>query len=172
MRDESVLREAVEDDLDEIVALWAHFLRDHRRNPGYRIARTGFVSRRAAFANDIRDEQAAVFVLARPDGGLDGMITCRVEGNRPYFVPARYGRIQTPYVRPDARKRGNLKRLLTAAYRWARERELLEVRLLVGADNVMANAIAEELGFDAIRVVRRRAIDWSHPPASQGESEG
>ncbi len=168
MRDESHLREATEDDLDELVALWAHYIRDHRHNPAYnRVARTGFVSRRAAFASDVRDEHATVFVLARPDGGLDGMISCRVTTNLAYFQPHRLGRIQTPYVRPDARRKGNLKRLLTAAYRWARERELLEVRLYVGADNVVANAIAEELGFDAVGVVRRRAIDWSGSPERQ-----
>ena len=53
---------------------------------------------------------------------------------------------------------------------WARERELLEVRLYVGADNVVANAMAEELGFDAVGVVRRRAIDWSNPPERQVEN--
>ena len=165
MREENQLREGTEDDLDELVALWTHYIRDHRHNPAYnRVARTGFVSRRAAFASDIRDESATVFVLARPDGGLDGMISCRVTTNLAYFQPHRLGRIQTPYVRPDARKKGNLKKLLTAAYRWARKRELLEVRLYVGADNVVANAIAEELGFDAVGVVRRRAIDWSNPP--------
>jgi GNAT superfamily N-acetyltransferase len=168
VREEGFLRAAIEDDLDELVALWAHYIRDHKHNPAYnRIVRTGFVSRRAAFANDIRDEDAAVFVIARRDGGLDGMITCRIELNKPYFQPHRFGRIQTPYVRPDARRRGNLKRLLAAAYRWAREKELLEVRLYVGADNVVANAIAEELGFDAVAVVRRKAIDWSRPPESQ-----
>jgi GNAT superfamily N-acetyltransferase len=151
MSEESQLREATEGDLDELVALWAHYVREHRHNPAYnRVARTGFVSRRAAFATDIRDEHASVFVLARRDGGLDV-----------------FGRIQTPYVRPDARRKGNLKRLLAAAYRWARERELLEVRLYVGADNVVANAIAEELGFDAVAVVRRKAIDWSTPPERQ-----
>jgi GNAT superfamily N-acetyltransferase len=118
MREENQLREGTEDDLDELVALWAHYIRDHRHNPAYnRVARTGFVSRRAAFASDIRDENAAVFVLARPDGGLDGMISCRVTTNLAYFQPHRLGRIQTPYVRPEARKKGNLKKLLTAAYR-------------------------------------------------------
>lgn len=168
MSEEFGLREATEGDLDELVALWTYYIRDHRHNPAYnRVTRTGFVSRRAAFANDIRDESSAVFVVAREDGGLDGMITCRIESNKPYFQPHRFGRIQTPYVRPDARRKGNLKRLLTAAYRWAREQELLEVRLDVGADNVLANVIAEELGFDAVRIVRRKAIDWSRPPEQQ-----
>ena len=88
------------------------------------------------------------------------MITCRMEENQPYFLPPRFARIQTPFVRPDARRKGNLKRLLTAAHRWAREREFTELRLFIGADNVLANAIAEELGFDAVEVVRRKAVDW------------
>ncbi len=168
MSHESTLREAIDDDLDELVALWSHYVREHRFNPAYnRVARTGFVSRRAAFARDIGDENAAVFVLVREDGGLDGMITCRMEENQPYFLPPRFARIQAPFVRPDARRKGNLKRLLTAAYRWAREREFTEVRLFIGADNVLANVIAEELGFDAVEVVRRKAVDWSLPPEGQ-----
>lgn len=168
MSAEGVIRAATEADLDELVALWTHYIRTHRHNPVYnRVRRTGFVSRRAAFANDIRDEGSAVFVVVREDGGLDGMITCRIEKNLPYFQPHRFGRFQTPYVRPDARKKGNLKRLLAAAYRWAREQELLEVRLYVGADNVLANVIAEELGFDSVGIVRRKAIDWSRPPEQQ-----
>ena len=123
-------------------------------------------------ASRLASEGAAVFVVAREDGGLDGMITCRIENNLPYFQPHRIGRIQTPYVRPDARKQGNLKRLLTAAYRWARERELLEVRLHVGADNVLANVIAEELGFDSVGVIRRKAIDWSRSPEQQVQKPG
>ena len=45
MREENQLREGTEDDLDELVALWAHYVRDHRHNPAYnQVARTGVVS--------------------------------------------------------------------------------------------------------------------------------
>ncbi|MFQ5890606.1 MAG: GNAT family N-acetyltransferase [Gemmatimonadota bacterium] len=168
MTEEDRVRRAVPEDLDEIVALWSHYIRSHRSNPAYRrVTPDGVRKRGNLFIEHITGDDSAVFVLERQDGGLDGMITCFVEENVPYFHPHKYARIQTPFVRPDARRKGNLKRLLAAAYRWAREKELTEIRLYTGADNALANAIAEELGFEAIEVVRRHRIDWSRPPEGQ-----
>lgn len=165
MSEEISVRLASLSDLDEIVALWSHYILAHRRNPVLgRMAHGALEKRRAVFESHIRGEDSEVFVLERADGGLDGMISCFVEENLPYFIPPYYARFQTPYVRAGARRRGNLKRLLAAAFRWAREKEMTEVRLYTGADNVLANAIADELGFEAVEVVRRRAIDWSRPP--------
>jgi GNAT superfamily N-acetyltransferase len=152
------LRRATEHDLDEVVALWAYFMREHALNPAYRLAPEGLQARRDLFAKRLTEPGSALFVLEREDGGLDGMITCLDEENQPYFMPPRYARIQAPYVRADARRKGNLKRLLEAAFAWARERGLQDARLYTGADNLMANAVAEELGFDAIAVIRRRTL--------------
>lgn len=165
------LRPATLDDLDEVVALWAHYIRAHRQNPAYRLSRKGLQRRRERFRDHIRGEESCVFVLARQDGGLDGMITCFAQDNEPYFLPPSYARIQTPYVRPDARRRGNLKKLVAAAFRWARESELTEVRLLTPATDVVSNAIADELGFDAVEVIRRKPVDWRSPPEEQVEEE-
>lgn len=168
---QSTVRRATAEDLDELVALWAHYIRGHR-NPAYRRLPNGALDiRRQVFAERLAQPNAAIFVLARDDGGLDGMVTCFVEENEPYFLPPRYARLQVPYVRPDARRRGNLKRLLQAAFRWAREQEMPEMRLYTGAENVVANALAEELGFEAVEVVRRRAIDWRLPPERQVEEK-
>lgn len=171
MTRETMIRLATADDLNELVALWAHYLRAHHRNSPYRhMATDGLARRRETFSGLIESPDAAIFVLARADGGLDGMIACMLERNAPYFLPPRYARIQTPYVRPDARRRGNLKRLLKAATRWARERGMTEMRLFLASENVIANALAEELGFDAIEVVRRRPVGRRRAPWS-AESE-
>lgn len=167
MNDETEVRRATEADLEEVVALWSHYIRAHRDNPAYRPAPDALAERKEFFRRHIRGEESAVFVIARKDGGLDGMLTCFVEDNLPYFRPPQYARLQTPYVRPDARKRGNLKRLLSAAFRWARELEMTELRMFTGADNVLANEIADELGFRAVEVMRRRPLDWSEPPEDQ-----
>ena len=169
MSDDTELRLAVLEDLDELVALWAHYVRAHRDNPAYRIARRGLERRRRRFRDHITGDESAVYVLARDDGGLDGMITCFAEDNAPYFLPPHYARIQTPYVRPDARRKGNLKKLLAAAFRWARESELTEVRLVTSAGDAIGNAIAEEMDFRAVEVVRRKPIDWQRPPEEQVE---
>lgn len=170
MSDEIDIRTATLDDLDEVAALWTHYIRNHRENPAYRMSRKGLDKRKALFRQHIRGEDSCVFVAARDDGGLAGMVTCFTEENEPYVLPPRYARIQTPYVRPDARRKGNLKKLLAAAFRWARQAELTEVRLFTPATDVLANAIAEEIGFEAVEVVRRKPVDWQSPPEEQVES--
>lgn len=165
--DDTAVRRAVLADLEEVVALWSHYIRTHRENPAYRPAANAIEKRKELFREHIMSDDAAVFVIVREDGGLDGMLTCFVEENHEYFLPPRYARFQTPYVRPDARKRGNLKRLLAAGFRWARGMELPDVRLYTAAQNVLANAIAEEHGFEAVEVIRRKQLDWSRPPESQ-----
>jgi len=158
------IRRATLDDLDEILALWVHYIRVHRVNPAYRnMPPDSLRKRRAVFERHVRDETSDVFVVVGVDGSLEGMLSCFEEENASYFHPPKYARIQTPFVRPEARGRGHLKRLLDEAYRWARERELTEARLYVSAMAEGANRLAEEHGFEAIAVVRRRAIEWDYP---------
>lgn len=158
------LRTATMDDVDELVALWAQYMRAHALNPAYRRLRPDALrEKRRQFVRRIEDATSAIFVIQREDGGLDGMIVCFLEENAPAFYPVRYVRIQTPFVRRDARRRGNLMRLLRATFDWARQWEIDEVRLYTGADNLIANAVADELGFEPIEVIRRRAIDRAEP---------
>lgn len=159
------VRRATEEDLDELVALWSHYIRVHRANPAYHLCKAdGLGERRKVFAAAVNGPDSCVFVIPRQDGGLDGMITCFIENNTAYFMPPIYGRLQTPFVRPEARGRGYLRLLLAAAHRWARELELTEVRLFTSAFDPAPNDLAEELGFKAIEIVRRRAIEWDYPP--------
>ena len=158
------VRAATLADLDELVAMWAQYMRHHALNPAYRHLRPDALERRRRmFERRIEEATAAVFVIEREDEGLDGMIACFVEENEPYFYPVRYVRIETPFVRRDARRQGNLKRLLQVTFDWARQWEIEEVRLYTGADNLVANAVADELGFEAIEVARRRPIDRVEP---------
>jgi len=158
------VRLATPEDLDELVAMWAQYMRAHALNAAYRRLRpTALADRGRRFLRLIEEATSAVFVIEGEDGGLDGMITCFLEENEEYFNPPLYVRIQTPFVRPEARRQGNLKRLLHATFEWARHWEAEEVRLYTGADNVVANAVADELGFEAVEVVRRRPLDRVEP---------
>jgi GNAT superfamily N-acetyltransferase len=157
-------RRASLDDVDEILSLWAHYIRIHRNNPAYRnLPPDTLAKRRDVFEERIRRADAEVFVVPGEDGTLEGMISCFEEANAPYFHPPKYARFQTPFVRPEARGRGHLRVLLDEAYRWARGRELTEARLYVSALAETANRIAEEHGFEAIAVIRRRVIEWDYP---------
>ena len=158
------VRPATHDDLDELVAMWAQYMRGHALNPAYRRLRpTALADRRRVFVRLIEEATSEVFVIQSPGGGLDGMISVRLEENEPYFNPPLYCRIQVPFVRRDARRQGNLKRLLEAAYEWGRTWEVEEVRLYMGADNIVGNAVAEDFGFEAIEIVRRKPLDHSEP---------
>lgn len=158
------VRKATLDDLEELVALWAHYIRVHRANPAYRLCRADALEqRRQLFERHVQGRGSCVFVVPGPDGGLDGMLSCFVEENTGYFDPPRYGRLQTPFVRPEARGRGNVRRLLAAAYLWAREQGLTEIRLFTSAYEPAPNRRAEELGFEAFEIVRRRPVERNYP---------
>jgi L-amino acid N-acyltransferase YncA len=164
MTETSPVRRATLDDLDEILSLWVHYIRVHRVNPAYRnMPPDALKKRRAVFERHIRGEDSAVLVVMGSDGSLEGMLSCFEEENAPYFHPPKYARIQTPFIRAEARGRGHLNRLLDEAYRWARERELTEARVYISAMADAANELAEEHGFEAIAVIRRRAIEWDYP---------
>lgn len=165
--DEGHIRPATLDDLNEVLALWSHYIRARRRNPAYRLTKNGLERRRELFQRHIESDDAVIFVVERQDGGLDGMVTCFTQEGEPYFLPPRYCRIQTPYVRPDARQRGWLRRLLQTAFKWARENELTEVRLYTSSEDQLGNALAEDMGFSAIELVRRKKLDWGAPPEQQ-----
>lgn len=156
-------RQATAQDIDELVAMWAQYMRAHALNPAYRQLRYDALAERRRMFRELIDEATSAVFVIESGGGLDGMISCFLEENDPYFNPPRYVRIQTPFVRPDARRQGNLRRLLEAAFEWAREWELDEVRLYTGADNVIANAVSEDLGFEAIEIVRRKPLDRVEP---------
>ncbi len=159
MSDDAILRPATNADVDELVAMWAQYMRVHGLNPAYRRLRSDALeTKRRIFEKRIAEATATVFVLEGVDGGLAGMIVCFVEENEQYLEPGRYVRIQTPFVRREARRRGYLMRLLQATFEWADEWEIDEVRLFTGADNLMANAVADDLGFEAVEVVRRRPL--------------
>ena len=161
---EKRVRRATLDDLDEILSLWVHYIRVHRVNPAYRnMPPDALKRRRKLFESHIREPESEVFVVMGGDGCIEGMLTCFEEENADYFYPPKYARFQTPFVRPEARGQGHLRRLLDEAYRWARERELTEARLYVSAMAESANRVAEEHGFEAIAIIRRRAIEWDYP---------
>ena len=155
MRRDSTVRRATPEDLDEITAMWVHYIRISRQNPAYRnIPPGGVEARRSLFERHVSGPDSAVFVIDRPDGGLDGMLSCCV-----------------PYVRPEARGRGYLRLLLDAAYRWARSMELTEVRLFTSALEENPNRLAEEFGFEAMAIIRRKPIAWDYPAESSPESK-
>ena len=72
--------------------------------------------------------------------------------------PAQYGYVSSVYVTPKARERGVLRTLMAAADGWCRDHGLDEMRLHNAADNPLANAAWESLGFEVVEHLRVRSL--------------
>src|SRR6476659_5206313 len=57
------------------------------------------------------------------------IIRCVESIGSPLLEPARYAYVSSAYVRPDVRRRGVLRSLLTEVERWCRPRGLEQMRL-------------------------------------------
>ena len=77
---------------------------------------------------------------------------------QPLLDPAQYAYVSSVYVLPNARERGVLHAMLAAADAWCVERGLDEMRLHNAADNPLANAAWEALGFEVVEHLRVRSL--------------
>jgi ribosomal protein S18 acetylase RimI-like enzyme len=133
-------------------------LREHSHNAIYGRLRPDAEARAAKlFALQLRSDNEVLF-LAALDGATVGVLRCIHSTGSPLLDPAHYGYISSVYVVPPARERGVLRALLAAADEWCAERGLDEMRLHNAADNPLANAAWDALGFEVVEHLRVRRL--------------
>ena len=152
------VRKATHADLKIIVALRVALLREHSHNRIYSRLR-GDAEARAAklFAAQLTSPNEVIF-LAELDSETVGILRCIHSTGSPLLEPAQYGYVSSVYVVPKARERGVLRTLMAAADGWCRDRGLDEMRLHNAADNPLANAAWESLGFEVVEHLRIRSL--------------
>ncbi|MDF2773272.1 MAG: GCN5-related N-acetyltransferase [Geminicoccaceae bacterium] len=145
-------------DLPVIVALRIALLREHAQNMIYARLR-GDAEARAEklFAAQLKSQNEIIF-LADIGGETVGVLRCIQSSGSPLLEPAQYAYVSSVYVLPRAREQGVLRALLAAADRWCGERGLDEMRLHNAADNPLANAAWEALGFEIVEHLRVRRL--------------
>ena len=145
-------------DLPVIVALRIALLREHAQNMIYARLR-GDAEARAEklFAAQLKSQNEIIF-LADIGGETVGVLRCIQSSGSPLLEPAQYAYVSSVYVLPRAREQGVLRALLAAADRWCGERGLDEMRLHNAADNPLANAAWEALGFEIAEHLRVRRL--------------
>jgi len=154
-----IVRPATLDDLDTVVALRLALLREHARNVVYGRLRDDAPQRaRRLFASQIESTHE-VTLLAERRGRAVGILRCVEATGSPLLHPARYAYVSSVYVAPSARRSGVLRALMAAAEAWSRERGLAEMRLHNAADNPVAGATWEAMGFEVVEVLRVRMLD-------------
>lgn len=108
---------------------------------------------RAALSQDDR-----LVLVAAAGAALVGTLECAVARNHALLTSEHVGYLSAVYVRPSARGRGVLTRMVSMAERWCRARRLTELRLHTGANNPLSNVVWERLGFAVAEHTRLRAI--------------
>ena len=145
-------------DLDTILALRMALLREHAHNAIYGRLRADADQRAARlFAAQLQSPNEVLF-LADLNGETVGVLRCIQSSGSPLLDPAQYAYVSSVYVVPRAREQGVLRALLEAADRWCEDRGLDEMRLHNAADNPLANAAWEALGFDVVEHLRIRKL--------------
>ena len=153
------VRPATLADLDAVVALRIALLREHAHNPVYGRLRDDAPQRaRRLFASQIESPHE-VTLLAERRGRAVGILRCVDAAGSPLLHPAHYAYVSSVYVAPSERRSGVLKALMNAAETWSRERGLTEMRLHNAADNPVAGATWEAMGFEVVEVLRVRTLE-------------
>jgi GNAT superfamily N-acetyltransferase len=114
---------------------------------------------------EVAAHDGAIF-MAELDGVVTGFI-CVVAAMPPAAPddPATHAWVHDVFVRPEHRRQGVARALLTAAEQFARSRGVSELRLAVINRNVSARALYERTGFrDYVRVLTK--------PLTAGQASG
>jgi ribosomal protein S18 acetylase RimI-like enzyme len=157
-RSRVVIRRATPKDLPAILALRMALLREHAHNAIYGRLRPDAEPRAAKlFAAQLQSPNEVLF-LADLAGETVGVLRCIQSSGSPLLDPAQYAYVSSVYVVPSAREQGVLRALLAEAVQWCKERGLEEMRLHNAADNPLANAAWEALGFEVVEHLRVRSL--------------
>ena len=152
------VRQATAKDLPSILALRLALLREHSHNAIYGRLRPDAEPRAAKlFAAQLQSPNEVIF-LAELGGEAVGVLRCIHSAGSPLLDPPQYAYISSVYVVPRAREQGVLRSLLAAADDWCVDRGLDEMRLHNAADNPLANAAWEALGFEVVEHLRVRSL--------------
>ena len=154
----SIVRSATTRDLAAVMELRLALLREHPDHPIYGRLRTDVTPRaRDLFAAQLRAEGECIF-LAESEGRVVGILRCVESNGSPLLDPARYAYLSSAYVRPEARRQGVLRALLSAAEAWSRDRGLDQMRLHNVAGSTSADCAWSALGFEIVEHVRLRVL--------------
>jgi ribosomal protein S18 acetylase RimI-like enzyme len=163
-----VVRRATLRDLDAVVLLRLALLREYPDHPIYGRLRPNVSARaRELFGAQLRSSAESIFLADIDHGELVadarmssvGILRCTESTGSPLLEPSRYAYVSSVYVRPDARRHGVLRALLSAADEWSRARGLDEMRLHNVADSESAEGAWAALGFHVVEHVRLRRMN-------------
>jgi ribosomal protein S18 acetylase RimI-like enzyme len=155
------IRPASHRDLDRLAALFAGLLAHHDDGADPRFERaTGGAEEalRELLAERLKRKTSRVWVAEGQASSLDALCIAVVMARPPLFQETRRGEIEQLVVRPEARRRGIARALVTEAFAWMREEGASAVDVQVARGNVEGQAFWRALGFDPSMDVLARPL--------------
>lgn len=145
-------------DAERIAELRLALLAEHKTNAIYSRIRGDASARAIELTKQQLEADRQVMFVATDGDRVVGVLRCiDMRGHR-LLRPSRYAMISTVYVEPAARRKGVLRSLMDAAVEWSRARKLTEMRLQNAADNPLAVAAWDALGFQVVEQIRLRSL--------------
>jgi ribosomal protein S18 acetylase RimI-like enzyme len=133
MRDDVIIGDADDGDIEAVVRLWERCdLTRPWNDPQADLAHA-------------RSTPASAVLVARAEGELIASVMVGYDGHR--------GWVYYLAVAPEARRRGMGRRMMQAAEAWLREREAPKIQLMVRATNAAVIGFYERLGLERQDVV-------------------
>jgi ribosomal protein S18 acetylase RimI-like enzyme len=152
------IREATSADIDRVAEMRLSLIAAHPGHLAYGPLRRNALERmRDLTERQFRSPRQVVFLATR-GRRIVGMLRCVDAPGHRLFLPPRHGYVTMVFVEPEARRHGVLRALLDRAIAWCHERGLDQMRLHNAADNPLAAAAWESLGFRVVEHARLKHL--------------
>lgn len=157
------IREAREDDLDEVVGLWEELVEHHQTySEHFSLSKHGR-KKWEAYLRETFSEPSAKLIVAEEEGGLVGFMLCLLDPAKPIFKEKAVGIVSDAYVVKNRRKKGVMKEMLVVALRWFDKNKIRTAEVSVLSANLEARTAWAQLGFKPFMI--RKRMDLTGRPA-------
>jgi len=152
------IREAVTDDLPEMIELWKEFMDFHKvRDPFFTRSENGH-EKWAKFALSNMESDDWIVLVAVDGDKIVGYCMASVVDYPPVLEIKQHGLIQDITVTKSSRRKGVGTQLYREAERWLLEKGVIRIELNVAATNEISRAFFRYIGFKDY--VQRLAQDY------------
>jgi ribosomal protein S18 acetylase RimI-like enzyme len=149
------VRDAAEDDLDEVANLWENLARHHAGlSDDFALA---WDSRRR-WSKYLRGKFAEIstkLIVAEEEDEIVGFMLCMLSPNIPIYKERKLGIISDAYVQEERRKKGVTNKMFDVALKWFKKNKVKTVELHVAMINPEAQAVWKSLGFAPFMIYER-----------------
>lgn len=149
------IREALQTDLEGILAHWRAMIDEHAVIDSIYRLRTGADPDAATYFSKLISDESKLLIVADEHGRVEGYLVASLRSMPPVFEPQTIGLINELAVSLAVRRRGFGRALFARGREWLTRKGAtqIEVRTLIG--NPQSNAFWQSVGFQSVAVELR-----------------